>query len=338
MSKRLTLIFTLVLFFALTTWGQKFSTESKDTYIAKPLTIKAKEILDESLASEEALLRMNSIEVISNTKEMGLMPRITKLLTDPIVPVRFAATLAIGDTRYMPATYMLTKLKKDPDMNVRVGAAYALTVLGEENLESIIMEGIQSDDQTIKANSALVMGKLRDPKFIKVLHWVLKDELSSDKAKIQAIESLAMLGDEGMYQKAWALLISKRADDRVIGIRVMGHLRTTQAVKAIKTMINDEVVEVQMAAASMLAKLGEEIGEQKVIEFFEITSPNLEKFTRLRSEIHAGIALGYCSKETLEKYVPTLMCSSSPEIRLCGAQSALIYSVIYRSVNTGYGR
>ena len=87
-----------------TTWGQRFSAESKYSYVAKPLTIKAKEVLEESLASDDALLRMNAIEVVSNTKEMGLMPRITKLLADPIVPVRFAATLANGDTRYMPAT------------------------------------------------------------------------------------------------------------------------------------------------------------------------------------------------------------------------------------------
>src|SRR3972149_6469290 len=122
---------------------------------------------------------------------------------------------------------------RDKERNVRIGASYAMVKLGHPEYSQVLLKAITSSNQTVRANAALLLGKTGDKSAINTLYWALKQKDSDDKVLFQATESIAMLGDEQIFPKLWAMLISSYADDRVMGIKAMGQLKTIQAKNAI---------------------------------------------------------------------------------------------------------
>ena len=287
------------------------------------LKSKALRIVREALADESGVIRSHAIEVIVTTKRRELMPQVLKLLADEQVHVRFGAGVAVGDMEYTAGEYMVKPMLKDPNPNARIAAAYALVRLGRAEYAEKIRDAAKSTDQTVRANAALLLGKLGDKDNLPLLYDVLRALDSADKAKFQAVESIARLGDEQIYKnKLWALLISKYADDRVLGIRGMGLLNTADAKNAIITMLNDEVGEVRLCAAEQLARMGDLTGEQEVVAYFKTQSPDLNKASP--ANIFATMAIGRMATAPGTKYLPQLLQSRSKVIRLTAAQSVLV--------------
>ena len=218
-------------------------------------------IVRQGLGSENSYVRAMSIEVVSTTRRMELMPMVTELLDDKTVPVRFGAALAVGDTGYRAGEFAAIEMLDDADMNVRIAGAYALAKLGRVEKTELIRDALKSDNKTVRANSALLLGKLGNKSDIDRLYGLLSSAESADKEKLQVVESLAMLGDRRVFQsKLWPLLISKYSDDRIIGIRGMGALGTTDSRNAILTMLEDDILEVRLCAAEQLSRLGNRSG------------------------------------------------------------------------------
>ncbi|MHC4791297.1 MAG: HEAT repeat domain-containing protein [Planctomycetota bacterium] len=98
----------------------------------------AKQIVQSSLADDEAIIRVNAIEVVADTGQIELMPKVQRLLKDDFVPVRFAACLAAGDLQYRLSESTLKQLLTDRDGNVRIAAAYAMLKLGDADSFTIL--------------------------------------------------------------------------------------------------------------------------------------------------------------------------------------------------------
>ncbi|HPD48729.1 MAG TPA: HEAT repeat domain-containing protein [Anaerohalosphaeraceae bacterium] len=288
------------------------------------LEARAVRIVRDGLDDPEALVRNHSIEVVATTQRRELMPKVVSLLGDSMVPVRFAAAAAIGDLRYSAGEYPVRALLEDPDANVQIAAAYALTRLGKTEYARRIRTAVRSDDQTVRANAVLLLGKLGDKKNLPTVYEALRDDTSTDKVKFQAVESIAMLGDAKIYDRLWALLISKFADDRVMGIRGMAALNTPEAENAIVTMLGNEVMEVRLCAAEALGRLGNTAGEAEVIAYFDKARPNLDETSVANT--FATMAIGRIGTDGLKKYLPRLLESRSPVVRLGAAQSVLLLS------------
>ncbi len=280
-------------------------------------------IVREALADESGVIRSHAIEVIVTTKRRELMPQVLKLLADEQIHVRFGAGVAVGDMEYTPGEYMIKSMLEDPNPNARIAAAYALSRLGRAEYAEKIRDAAKSTDQTVRANAALLLGKLGDKNNLPLLYEVLHAPDSVDKVRFQAVESIARLGDEQIYKnKLWALLISKYADDRVLGIRGMGLLNTVDAKNAIITMLNDEVGEVRLCAAEQLAQMGDLAGEQEVVSYFKTQSPDLNEASV--ANIFATMAIGRMATASGTKYLPKLLQSRSKVVRLTAAQSVLL--------------
>ena len=280
-------------------------------------------IVREALANESGVIRSHAIEVIVTTQRRELMPQVLKLLADKQVHVRFGAGVAVGDMEYTPGEYMIKPMLDDPNPNVGIAAAYAMARLGRVGYTEKIRDAATSTDQTVRANAALLLGKLGDKNNLPLLYDMLRDLDSADKAKFQAVESIARLGDEHIYKdKLWAMLISKYADDRVIGIRGMGLLNTVDAKNAIITMLNDDIMEVRLCAAEQLAQMGDLAGEQEVVAYFKTQSPDLNQTSV--ANIFATMAIGRMATASGTKYLPQLLQSRSKVIRLTAAQSVLL--------------
>jgi HEAT repeat protein len=284
---------------------------------------RAMQIVRDGLTDEQGIVRSHAIEVVSESRTQELMPTVSTLLSDPSLAVQFAAIVATGDTGYSSAADSVELLLRSQNQNIKMAAAYTLTKLGEADYGNIIRDLLESKDQTVRANAALLLGKLGNKSDVPLLYKMLQDPYSFDKAKIQAVESIARLGDNKIYRgKLWALLISKQADDRVMGIRGMGALGTTEARNAIITMLDDDVLEVRLCAAEELGKLKDTTGTGEILAYFNENSPNMDETSI--TNIIATLAIGRIADPSLNNFLPPLLKSKSKSIQLCASQSVLL--------------
>ena len=303
-------------------------TASNSGYIVQPersnvakLRSKAIGIVKDGLGDDDNLLRTQAIEIVSTTQQTELMPYVIGLLRSNSVPVRFSAAIAIGETRYSKGEFAVKRLLKDPDENVRIASAYALTKLGRGGLSDNIRNALKSSNQTVRANAALLIGKLGDKNDVDLLYSLIKSGNSANNVKLQAVESIAMLGDKNIYRsKLWPLLISKYADDRILGIKSMGHLRSRRAKDAISTMLQDDVPEVRLAAAGELGTFGDKSGAYEVNMYLKKNT----SATTDQGKIFAAMAIGQIKDATLSRFLPGLIKDKSKNIRLTAAMSVLL--------------
>jgi HEAT repeat protein len=306
------------------------NTIAPDDVSAKSLVPEAIEIIRQGLADNDPRVRANAIEVVVATKTIPLMPKVQRLLNDQFVPVRFLAIMAVGDLKYALAEKELMQLLKDKDQNVTIAAAYSLTKLGRPEYLKVFQNAVASDDQTVRANAALLLGKSGDRSTLtqQALWWTLRRKDSNDKVRFQAAEALAMLGDQTIYPKLWAMLISAYADDRVVGIRAMGALGTEEAKNALITMLDDGVLEVRLAAAEQLGKLQDPIGEPEVRQVFtKNLTAGLDKESLERVNVLTALAIGQIGTKPLTKYLPQLLKDESGFVRIAAAKAVFQYAM-----------
>lgn|GEM_PF-2767061 len=281
-------------------------------------------LIASGLNDQNSHVRTKAIEVVIDTRHVGFMPKIQQLLTDRYVPVRFLATLAVGDLGYEPAMPQIKERLKDPDPNVKIAAAYAMARLGHKEYERILRLALPTTDQELRANAVLMLGKNGNREDISLIRGVLVDAQSSDKVTLQCIQSLAMLGDESIYAKLWTRLISKYGDDRLIGVQCMGALGTPRARDALILQLEDEdnFLEVKLASAEQLGKLGSPLGEPEVLAVFEknMTAMMGDEEAR-RVKVLAASAIGEIGTDNLTKYLPGLLKDRSVFVRLAAAKA-----------------
>jgi HEAT repeat protein len=167
-------------------------------------------------------------------------------------------------------------------------------------------------------------GKTGDRGAIELLYQAIRDEASDDRVRLNSIESIARLGDERIYHKIWAMLISAYADDRVFGIQAMGALGTPQAKDAIATMLKDDLSEVRLVAAEQLGSLGDTAGEKVVVDSLtQGTAGTTDKEDRARIETLAAMAIGQIRTEPVKKFLPELLKKESLFVRMAAAKAVI---------------
>lgn len=290
-----------------------------------PLQSQAQQILLQGMADPDPRIRANAIEVAATANAIPLIPQILRLLRDPAVPVRFLATLAVGDLHYAAAKDEIAALLDDPDENIKIAAAYTMMKLGGSDYFRIVRDAVTSTDQTVRANATLLLGKSGRQEALPFLYWTLRRDDSADKVIFQAAESIARLGDARIYPKLWTRLISAYADDRMIGISAMGALGTEEAKNAIITMLDDPVLEVRLAAAEQLGTLGDTRGESIVLEVFQKDlAGQADAQEAERIKVLTALAISEIGTDSLTKHLPTLLQDPSKRVRLAAAKAALL--------------
>lgn len=288
------------------------------------LVPEATRIIQEGLSNDDPKVRANAIEVVADTKQTKLMPKVERLLKDEIAPVRFLAALATGDLEYHLAKSKIAELLKDKDENIRIAAAYSMNKLGSGESFSILREGIASKDMKVRANAALLLGKSGDKSSLKWLWWTLQNKDSDYKARFNAAEAIARLGDERIDEKLLAMLISAYADDRVMGIKAMGALGTEKAKNFLITKLDDDVLEVRLAAAEQLGMLGETTGEAEVLKVFtKNLTAGLDKEELARVNTLTALAIGQIGTASVTKFLPQLLKNESKFVRIAAAKAVL---------------
>ena len=300
--------------------------------ISNDFEIQATLIIQQALADSNPQIRANAIEKVAAipiSRARKFMPEVQQLLKDEFVPVRFAAAIAIGDTGYSQARDDITQLLKDDNENARIAAAYAAYKLGSAGGLAIIHASLKSKDQSVRANAAFLLGKSGESprQALPPLYETMRDETSDEKVILSSIEAIARLGDDKIYQKLWAMLISEYADDRVCGIRAMGALGTSKARDSLLTMLKDDLTEVRLVAAEQLGNLGDKAGEKVVIDALTKNTANAQdQEAKARIQTLAALAIGQIRTPTLKKFLPELLKSEFQFARLATAKAVLQYT------------
>ena len=286
------------------------------------LQAQANQVIQNALDDTNPVARVNAIEVIATTGQFKLMPKVQRLLHDEFIPVRFAAALAVGDMRYSQAKSSLNPLLKDRDVNVIIAASYAMGRLGSTEYFEVVRKALNSNDQTVRANAAFLLGKMGDKSALDLLKKAQEDRNSSDKVRFQILEARARLGDEEVLQKLWAIVYSAFADDRIMGIRAMGLLGTSKAREILIVKLEDDVLEVRLAAAEQLGKLQDRIGEAEVLDVFKKNlTAGLDNEAIERANVLAALAIGEICTPDLEKFLPQLLKNESKFVRIAAAKA-----------------
>ncbi|MGD0785309.1 MAG: HEAT repeat domain-containing protein [Sedimentisphaerales bacterium] len=290
----------------------------------KNLVPEAEKIVADELNNSNISVRDNVIEVIASCQKTEMMPKVAAFLNDSAVPVRFIAAMAIGDMQYTQSVSKLKKLLNDPDINIAAAACYALyKISGEEKYLKSLEDYALVTDQTVKANVAMLLGKLKNPRCLPILYKLKDSQTSSDSVAYNATEAIARIGDEKIYNRIWTLLISVYVDDRCMGVQAMGALNTEKGKNAILTMLDDDNPQVRLVAAGQLGQLGDKSGQSVVLEY--LNSPqSLEKAVSERQNVLAALAIGQIGTEPLIAHLPKLLKNESPFVRLAGAKSVFI--------------
>jgi HEAT repeat protein len=304
---------------------QRTGTETSPLLTPVPvskLKSKALTILKTAFSDSSAYMRNHAIEIVVETQQRQLMPDILGAMDDSSVAVRFAAAIAAGDMACDNCKDRLKKALEDENENVRIAAIYATIRLGDASGYSKIRIAAVSADPVVRANALLLLGKLQNRDDIELMYQAISDTETTDRVHMQAVESLARLQDVRIYRtKLWPLLISKYADDRVVGIQGMGALGTTEAREAIQTMLKDDILEVRLCAAGELGKLGDQGGMKQLVSYFQ-TNPDLNQATVASG---AGVmAIGRIKATELTGYLAHALDSQSTYVRLAAAQSVLL--------------
>ena len=118
------------------------------------------------------------------------------------------------------------------------------------------------------------------------------------------------------------MLISAYADDRVIGIRAMGTLGTAEAKDALITMLDDDILEVRLAAAGQLGALKDTSGESKVLDVFtKNLTAGLNKEDLERVNVLTALAIGRIGTPPLTKFLPRFLKDKSKFVRIAAAKA-----------------
>jgi len=283
---------------------------------------KAIRIIQEGLADNDPLVRVHAIEVVASTRQLKLMPTVRRLMQDKFMPVRFAAALAVGDLEYTPAKRSVSQLLKDNDANVVIAAAYAMVKLGSIEYLQVLRKAIASNDQTVRANAVLLLGKSGDKGSLESLWHTMQDKDSDDRVVYQSAETIAMLGDIRIYQKLWTMLISAHWDVRLMGVKAMGALGTPEAKNALIRMLDDDILEVRLEAAKQLGVFRDPIGEPEVLEVFKKNlNAGLDRQANERANVLLALAIGQIRTPRLRKFLPQLLQNESKLVRIAAAKA-----------------
>ncbi|MHC4114053.1 MAG: HEAT repeat domain-containing protein [Planctomycetota bacterium] len=282
----------------------------------------AMQILSEALDDNDPRIRAKAIEVIADTRRMELMPKVLELLIDDFVPVRFSAAVAIGDTGYQPAENAVKHMLEIPDENSRIAAAYAMGKLGSSRYFEFVRRAITDKDPTLRANAAFLLAKIGDKDGLKLLYWALNDGGSDDKVKFVVLDAIARLGDDRIFNKLWAIIYSAYADDRVAGIQAIGALGTAQAIDVLITKLDDDVLEVRLAAAEQLGMLGNKTGEPEVLDVFRKNlTAGLDTEETEQIDARTALAIGRIGTPSLTPFLPKFLTSESKFVRIAAAKA-----------------
>ena len=275
---------------------------------------KASEVIGVANLSPDAVLRAQSFEAMSRTRDPRAPEAVMRGLADREWIVRFAAALCVGDLKLNGAYRALGRVAGDDDPNVQVAARYALHRLGDYSMSKDLEKFSQHRDPRVRANVAMVVGLLKEPTGVAIVRPMLRDV--DDGVRLAAAEALWALKDQAGRENLVAGTISKFPDEQIVCTLALATPRDPTVKDFILGKLaidkdNKQYVELQLAAARALGLLGDDAGFGVAVQATRSGEP--------RQRTMAALALGAIGRSDGQPALGKLLNDAKPEVRLAAA-------------------
>jgi len=306
----------------------------------------AKTALLQSADSPDAVTRVHAIEALAGTLGNSEGAVYREALRDENPALRYAAAMAIGDTRYAAALDDLLAMAKqgagERDKRVYCAVIYALYRLGNDESCRDLAGLLFDKEPEVRMDAAMVMGRIGEPSAMGPLKTVLTNE-QNDGVKLQIVESLALLGDSRSAELLEAYTKGYFLDLRLAAVPALarsGSPRAGQVLRELTAPRNP--ARVRVAAAGELARMGAaaEADYELCKEALLDTETMLrESSKRSRRNVDnnasslkrlAAMSLGWMKRDTAVNILHPLLTGSDEGVRAAAAMSILRLLWAYR--------
>ena len=233
--------------------------------------------LEEAAFSRSPALRMQSLEAFGTVapKEGNELKAIPLNIENAYAGASFAALMAAGESNSKQLVELTRTRAEASDKNVRVAALYALHQFGDRRRTGeLAVYLLEDSDEIVRANAALVLGRLRDPSMMRVLRKAQAKE-KKEQPLFQILEALAALGDEKAIARLLFVGRSAIPQDATIALTMLANAEVKDAEELFWLRIKDgELPEVRVAATRGLAVLGKRQALEPAIGYLFFSSPD----------------------------------------------------------------
>ncbi len=173
----------------------------------------------------------------------------------------FAALMAAGQLMARDQLDKIVTRAEHANPHVRMAALYALHRLGDKRRTGEMSQYLlKHRDARVRANAALILGRLDERQHVELLRMALARE-KKDLAKLQLLESLAMLGDRQAVNRLSFQAHSARPQEAAVAIMMLANAKSHEAEDVFLIRLHAEgMLEVRLQAARGLAELGRSDG------------------------------------------------------------------------------
>ncbi len=219
-------------------------------------------------------IRAMGIEILQRHLGIDARPWVRLALQDKEPGVRFAALLAAGSSKDSQSEPLIRSLCEDPDPNLQLGAFYALHQLGDTQyaarMPPLLLNHPSPD---VRRNTAFILGLIGEPGAVSLLARAMKD--ADDSVRDQALISMARLRNAEAIQQ---LTFSANSGDGLRRVQALNALAELDSKPLLKTfhykLTEGEFIEVRLAAARGLGRLGNAQGFNLAMEALEFNHPD----------------------------------------------------------------
>lgn len=232
---------------------------------------KAIALILEASRSTDPFLRANAIEAIQPAKQRAL-PLAQIGLRDRHPAVRFASLVTLGQIGRPELAEAIDPLLGDENPSVRAAAMVAARRCGAKINLSSLATMMRSPNPGLRSNIALLMGMLDEPSAANMLEATVKtpmhraSEVQQSIVRVQVAEAVVKLGKEKAIDAIRAAAYSPHGEVRVLAVMILGRLNDRRMIPAFEAMLDQPPQELQLAAATSLAQLGNGKGVAKALE------------------------------------------------------------------------
>ena len=314
--------------------------------------IDASSTLRQAADDSDAVTRANALEALSQIYGLEAGAVFKQALDDTYPTVRFAAGMAIGDVLYQPAKPTLVAMaqqkeesqRAEPDKRVFCAVIYALHRLGDDSFTGELGSLLSDDEKEVRANAAMVMGRLGERSAIVPLRVQLSDEQDTS-VQLQIVESLALLGDTANAIRLEAYTKTQFLEDRLVAISAMERVRSSRSAWVLQDLlVARQPPRVRVAAAGALARLGQTDEKWYKLCLSAVQQPDrmVREGSGKRDDASAievnslqrlaVISLGWMNRQDAVDVLHPLLRSGDGGVRVAAAMSILRLLEAYRPI------
>ncbi|HVP09811.1 MAG TPA: HEAT repeat domain-containing protein [Phycisphaerae bacterium] len=235
----------------------------------------ALEVLKKAAFSEEPAIRMHAIEALQEVAPREGLECISANIENGYGGVSFAALMALGTMRRGEFIEQIRIRAEDADPNVVIAALFALHRLGDQKRTGELSEYLLNNrDFHIRANAALVLGRLEEPSMVKLLRIALQQE-KKISPKLQILEALAMYENRNAIERLMAYSYDPRPDVATTALNFLANANSEKAEDVFLYRLRSaDFPEIKLEAARGLGRLGRDDGMDLALAHLRFNAPD----------------------------------------------------------------